>query len=235
MLVRMKRGPKQKPRRERFYERVDRGTGDGCWIWTGAINQRRGGYGYFYDDDTRLRRAHRVAWELEHGPLPEDVALMQHLRQPCLRACVAPGAGRPSGEPGRHAAEGPWLRSPSRARHRAIQRHPHRRCGAAVATRLRLGQTHSAARSGAWGQAVHRATRCDPTVVETCDGLAHCSWRPPGGRVWPVGAAAAAANPPAERTDATEPVTPLVHARLRIWAGHGAGRSRRRASSSRIF
>ena len=31
MLVRMKRGPKQKPRRERFYERVDRGTGDGCW------------------------------------------------------------------------------------------------------------------------------------------------------------------------------------------------------------
>lgn len=93
MLVRMKRGPKHKPRRERFYERVDRGTGDGCWIWTGAINQRRGGYGYFYDDDTRLRRAHRVAWELEHGPLPEDVALMHTCDNPaCVRVShLVPG------------------------------------------------------------------------------------------------------------------------------------------------
>ena len=94
-----------------------------------------------------------------------------HLRQPCLRACVAPGAGRPSGEPGRHAAEGPWLRSPERGTERynaTLTDDVVRRL-----RRLRLRQTHSAARSGAWGQAVHRATRCDPTVVETCDGLAH--------------------------------------------------------------
>ena len=76
-----KTGPKQLPRRERFYERVDK-TGD-CWLWTGATNHRRGGYGYFYDDDTRLRRAHRVAWELEYGTAPE--VLMHSCDTP---ACV---------------------------------------------------------------------------------------------------------------------------------------------------
>ena len=52
-----------------------------------------GGYGYFYDDDTRLRRAHRVAWELEHGPLPEDVALMHTCDNPaCVRVShLVPG------------------------------------------------------------------------------------------------------------------------------------------------
>lgn len=78
-----KRGPKQKPRRERFYERVD--TSGECWLWTGAINWKRGGYGAFYDDDTRIRRAHRVAWELEYGDLSEDQVLMHVCDTP---ACV---------------------------------------------------------------------------------------------------------------------------------------------------
>lgn len=78
-----KRGPKQKPRRERFYDRVDK-SGE-CWLWTGAINHKRGGYGAFYDDDTRLRRAHRVAWELEHGELTEDQVVMHICDTP---ACV---------------------------------------------------------------------------------------------------------------------------------------------------
>ena len=78
-----KGGPAQLPRRERFYERVDR-SGD-CWLWTGSINRRRGGYGYFYDDDQRLRRAHRVAWELEVGELTPDVVLRHTCDTP---ACV---------------------------------------------------------------------------------------------------------------------------------------------------
>lgn len=85
MLVDMaKRGPKQKPRRERFYDRVDQ-SGE-CWIWTGAVNHRRGGYGYFYDDDTRLRRAHRVAWEMDFGALSEDQVVMHTCDTPsCVR------------------------------------------------------------------------------------------------------------------------------------------------------
>lgn len=74
------------PRVERFWARVDK-SGD-CWLWTGAINDLRGGYGYFYDDDTRLRRAHRVAWELETGEvLPASVHLLHSCDTP---ACVRP-------------------------------------------------------------------------------------------------------------------------------------------------
>lgn len=79
-----KRGPAQKPRAERFYDRVQKSSD--CWLWTGAINHRRGGYGYFYDDDTRLRRAHRVAWEIDTGtPLPPSTVLMHTCDTP---ACV---------------------------------------------------------------------------------------------------------------------------------------------------
>jgi len=78
-----KTGPKQKPRHERFYERVDKS--DDCWIWTGVINHKRGGYGHFYDDDTRLRRAHRVAWEMEHGLITEADVVMHTCDTP---ACV---------------------------------------------------------------------------------------------------------------------------------------------------
>jgi hypothetical protein len=87
MLVLMgKRGPEQPPRIERFWMRVDKT--DDCWLWTGVINHERGGYGYFYDDDQRLRRAHRVAWELETGEvLPPSVALCHECDTP---ACVRP-------------------------------------------------------------------------------------------------------------------------------------------------
>lgn len=41
-----------------------------CWIWTGSINIRRGGYGQFRLHG-RVRKAHQVSYELGVGPLPE--------------------------------------------------------------------------------------------------------------------------------------------------------------------
>lgn len=85
-MEKRKGGPKQLPRSERFWQRVDR-SGD-CWEWRGNINQLRGGYGYFYDDDQRLRRAHRIAWELQYGQvLTESQALMHLCDNP---SCVRP-------------------------------------------------------------------------------------------------------------------------------------------------
>jgi hypothetical protein len=49
----------------RFWAKVDK-SGE-CWIWTGALNRQ--GYGQAWDGE-RTRLAHRVAWELEHGPIP---------------------------------------------------------------------------------------------------------------------------------------------------------------------
>lgn len=87
MLVVMgKRGPEQPPRAERFWMRVEQT--EGCWLWLGQINHLRGGYGYFYDDDTRNRRAHRVAYELETG---EVLSPSVHLCHSCdTPACVRP-------------------------------------------------------------------------------------------------------------------------------------------------
>lgn len=81
----MKRGPKQSPRWERFWART-RFTPAGCLEWT-AGKAVRGGYGMFYDDDTRPRRAHKVAWELVNGPVPDGLSVLHRCDNP---ACVRP-------------------------------------------------------------------------------------------------------------------------------------------------
>jgi hypothetical protein len=56
----------------------------GCLIWTGALTN---GYGVV-SIDGRLRRAHRVAWEMTYGPIPEDKPHLDHLCR--VRACIRP-------------------------------------------------------------------------------------------------------------------------------------------------
>lgn len=60
---------------ERFWEKVDKSAGpDGCWLWQAQVHPR--GYGRFAigsrTDKTRQQvPAHRVAYELGNGPIPE--------------------------------------------------------------------------------------------------------------------------------------------------------------------
>ncbi len=43
----------------------------GCWLWLGSlIHGPRGGYGVVKVDG-RPKKAHRVAWEIAFGPMPE--------------------------------------------------------------------------------------------------------------------------------------------------------------------
>lgn len=51
---------------ERFWSKVDK-SGD-CWLWTGAT--WKNGYGAFHVN-RRVTTAHRIAWELTNGPIPE--------------------------------------------------------------------------------------------------------------------------------------------------------------------
>jgi hypothetical protein len=54
---------------------------EGCWIWLGAFD--RCGYGHFQD-----HMAHRFAYELYAGPIPEGM----ELHHTCgTRLCVNPG------------------------------------------------------------------------------------------------------------------------------------------------
>lgn len=67
----------------RFMEKVDRSSGD-CWIWTAQRNRK--GYGAF-SVDGRSRQAHRVAYTLFVGPIPEGMFVCHRCDVP---ACVNP-------------------------------------------------------------------------------------------------------------------------------------------------
>lgn len=57
---------------ERFWLKVDKAGPDECWLWTAAKRDRRLGYGGF-NDGNRSMRAHRYAWELVNGPIPDGL------------------------------------------------------------------------------------------------------------------------------------------------------------------
>jgi hypothetical protein len=64
---------------ERFWSKVDK-SGD-CWNWTGAKNER--GYGSF----GKRERAHRIAWRLTFGDIPNGMLVCHHCDNP---SCVNP-------------------------------------------------------------------------------------------------------------------------------------------------
>jgi hypothetical protein len=80
--------PAKRDLHERFWEKVDKGAPLGCWQWRGGKSPW--GYGRFVM--MRGKRgfpysAHRVAWEMLRGPIPDDLCLDHLCRN---RACVNP-------------------------------------------------------------------------------------------------------------------------------------------------
>ena len=67
---------------ERFWRKVAKG--DDCWEWTGSRNGE--GYGHFRVTRKDVAKAHRVAYELTHGPIPVGM-IVQHTcdNPPCVR------------------------------------------------------------------------------------------------------------------------------------------------------
>src|SRR3990167_8732410 len=66
---------------ERFWKKVSKGQGG--WEWTGYVNRD---YGVF-SLRGRPHRSHRVAYELEHGKIPEGKLVCHHCDN---RLCVRP-------------------------------------------------------------------------------------------------------------------------------------------------
>ena len=71
-----------------FWERVEKVALTGCWVWRGTIARTRYGvWSYWKDGKTHTTYAHRFAYELTVGPIPEGLVL-DHL---CLnRTCCNP-------------------------------------------------------------------------------------------------------------------------------------------------
>lgn len=67
---------------ERFWSKVAKT--DSCWLWTGALSPK--GYGDFYVGPTKYR-AHRYAYEITKGAIPEGLTIDHLCRVP---HCVNP-------------------------------------------------------------------------------------------------------------------------------------------------
>lgn len=62
-----------RPVAPRFWARIEKAEDpDGCWLWTGTLHH--GGYGLIRVDG-RQESAHRVAWEMENGPIPDGMMI----------------------------------------------------------------------------------------------------------------------------------------------------------------
>lgn len=58
---------------ERFWGRLEPNHGDQCWLWTGATKEGRYGYVCILG---RKDRAHRWAWRLTHGEIPDGMHVL---------------------------------------------------------------------------------------------------------------------------------------------------------------
>lgn len=69
-----------------FWSKVDR-TENGCWLWNGSRNPL--GYGMVRVASRRPGPigAHRIAYELMHGPIPDELWVLHHCdNPPCVNA-----------------------------------------------------------------------------------------------------------------------------------------------------
>lgn len=75
----------RRPLLERYWEKVLKTNA--CWLWMGSRDG--GGYGLIGSggENGRLLKAHRVAWEIVNGPIPEDMVVMHKCDTP---SCVRP-------------------------------------------------------------------------------------------------------------------------------------------------
>lgn len=70
----------------RFFDKVDTDFDSGCWNWTGARCGTNRAYGQFFLDGRR-QLAHRAAWRIFIGEMPEGYDLDHLCRNP---RCVNP-------------------------------------------------------------------------------------------------------------------------------------------------
>jgi len=82
-----KTGPTARLIEERFWEKVNKDSENGCWIW--AAGKYHSGYGIFYVKNGNWKnvRAHRFAYELLVAPIPANKELDHLCRN---HACVNP-------------------------------------------------------------------------------------------------------------------------------------------------
>jgi hypothetical protein len=149
----------------RFWSKVDKAGENGCWLWRGT--RRPAGYGTFYKAREVTRKnalAHRMAYELMVGPIPEGLVIDHLCRNP---PCVNPSHLEPVtiGENARRGFLG-VKRKAERAAVTAcpqghafspvntlIDKHGHRRCRVCDRTRRKIARRRLAAEAASAARA----------------------------------------------------------------------------------
>lgn len=76
---------------ERLNNKILPEPNSGCWLWTGGVNEARGGYGQVHFH-RKMVYVHRLVYELLIGSIPEDY----EIDHTCfVRCCVNPAHLRP--------------------------------------------------------------------------------------------------------------------------------------------
>lgn len=73
----------RKPMADRLFSRVVKT--EHCWLWTGGKD--KDGYGTLKRNEGGRYRAHRISYELHHGPVPDGLLVCHSCDNP---ACVNP-------------------------------------------------------------------------------------------------------------------------------------------------
>lgn len=78
---------------ERFWAKVDKRGPEECWLWTGAIVRKYGMFAVRLNGKRYMKKAHRIAYEIFMGPIPEGLVL-DHICH--VESCVNPFHLRPA-------------------------------------------------------------------------------------------------------------------------------------------
>lgn len=82
---------KRKPPEQRFWAKVDKdgpivpGMTTPCWVWTGAKGKQ--GYGHLLFSAQKIKKAHRVSYEIHFGIIDPKKDICHHCDNP---SCVRP-------------------------------------------------------------------------------------------------------------------------------------------------
>jgi len=73
-------GARKRPACDRFWEKVAVGNTDSCWPWKASVCPK--GYGKFVGDNGEHTKAHRFAFTIAHGPIPEGQCVCHRCDNP---------------------------------------------------------------------------------------------------------------------------------------------------------